>query len=169
MTPYESLHEEVRAGASALGGDDVAAVKLEIPPRADMGDYSTNAALVLAKVMGLAPREVAERLAQELGARLGGALERTEVAGPGFVNLHLSDRWYVGALGDLLASGEDFGSASLPAPLRINLEYVSANPTGPLHIGHARYAAYGDSLARILGFRGYEVTREFYINDFGSQ
>jgi arginyl-tRNA synthetase len=169
VTPYESLHEEVRAGASALGGDDVAAVKLEIPPRADMGDYSTNAALVLAKVMGLAPREVAERLAQELGARLGGALERTEVAGPGFVNLHLSDRWYVGALGDLLASGEDFGSASLPAPLRINLEYVSANPTGPLHIGHARYAAYGDSLARILGFRGYEVTREFYINDFGSQ
>jgi arginyl-tRNA synthetase len=96
VTPYESLHEVVRAGASALGGDDVTAVKLEVPPRADMGDYSTNAALVLAKVMGLAPREVAGRLAQELGSRLGGALERTEVAGPGFVNLHRRARRAVG-------------------------------------------------------------------------
>ena len=169
MTPYESLHEVVRAGASALGAEDVASVKLEVPPRAEMGDYSTNAALVLAKLVGQPPREVAGRLAEELATRLGEALERTEVAGPGFVNLHLRDSWYVEALAELLEAGEGYGSASLPEPLAINVEYVSANPTGPLHIGHARYAAYGDSLSRILAFRGYDVTREFYINDYGSQ
>jgi arginyl-tRNA synthetase len=169
MTPYESLHEVIRAGASALAGDDVTSVKLEVPPRAEMGDYSTNAALVLAKTMGLAPREVAGRLEQELATRLGGSLERTEIAGPGFVNLHLSDGWYLDALRELLAAGMSFGAARLPQAVQINVEFVSANPTGPLHIGHARYAAYGDSLSRILGFRGYDVTREFYINDYGSQ
>jgi len=169
MTPYESLHDTVRAGASALGAAEVASVKLEVPPRPELGDYSTNAALVLAQRLGLAPREVAGRLAVELQARLGAVLERTEVAGPGFVNLHLRDAWYVDALASLLAQGERFGSATLGEPVPINVEFVSANPTGPLHIGHARYAAYGDSLSRILGFRGYDVTREFYINDYGSQ
>jgi arginyl-tRNA synthetase len=169
VTPYESLHDTVRAGATALGAQDVASVKLEVPPRPDLGDYSTNAALVLAQRLGLAPREVADRLAAELAQRLGAALERTEVAGPGFVNLHLRDSWYVDALAALLAQGERFGSAVLAEPVSINVEFVSANPTGPLHIGHARYAAYGDSLSRILAFRGYDVTREFYINDYGSQ
>ena len=115
------------------------------------------------------PREVAARLADVLTLRLGSTLERTEVAGPGFLNLFMSDSWLTAALGDVLAGGERFGSVTLAAGEPVNLEYVSANPTGPVHIGHARGAAYGDSLARLLAFRGQEVTREFYVNDFGSQ
>jgi arginyl-tRNA synthetase len=169
VTPFEVLHEDVVAAAGALAGAEVAGVKLEVPPRAEMGDYSTNAALVLAQRLGGSPREIAERLAVELSERLGERVERCEVAGPGFVNLHLSDGWYADALASVLEAGERFGAASLPVAVSINVEFVSANPTGPLHIGHARYAAYGDSLSRILALRGYDVTREFYINDYGSQ
>jgi arginyl-tRNA synthetase len=162
----------VRDGAASLAGGDCAvarAAKLERPPRAELGDYSTNAALLLAPKLDLPPREVAEQLAAVLAARLGSGLARTEVAGPGFLNLYLSDRWLADALAGVLAAGDGFGSAELAAPTRVNLEFVSANPTGPLHIGHARGAAYGDALARLLAFRGFDVTREFYVNDFGSQ
>ena len=96
-------------------------------------------------------------------------LERSEVAGPGFLNLYLRDQWFVDALSHVLAEGERFGAETLDPPVAINVEFVSANPTGPLHIGHARQAAYGDALARILELRGYDVTREYYINDYGSQ
>lgn len=172
MTPLQTLHDAIRAAAVAVAGDagvGLEAVKLEIPPRAELGDYSTNAPLLLAPRLGRAPREVAELLAGELAASLGGALERSEVAGPGFLNLHLRDGWYTQALAWVLAEGERFGSATLDQPLSVDVEFVSANPTGPLHIGHARQAAYGDALARILAYRGYEVTREYYINDYGSQ
>ena len=172
MGPLEELHQAVRdAAASLVGGDRAVAraVKLERPPRAELGDYSTNAALLLAPKLDLAPREVAEQLAVVLAARLGSGLARTEVAGPGFLNLYLSDRWLADALAGVLAAGDGFGSAELAAPTPINVEFVSANPTGPLHIGHARGAAYGDALARLLAFRGFDVTREFYVNDFGSQ
>jgi len=169
VTPFESLRDAVVAAASSLVDGEVAGVKLEAPPRAELGDYSTNAALVLAPRLGAPPRQVAERLGAALAERLGEGLVRTEVAGPGFLNLHLADGWFVDALGGVLAAGERFGAASLPEPVPINVEFVSANPTGPLHIGHARYAAYGDSLSRILELRGYDVTREFYINDYGSQ
>ena len=172
MTPLQTLHDAIRAAAVAVAGDagvGLEAVKLEIPPRAELGDYSTNAPLLLAPRLGRAPREVAGLLAGELAASLGGALERSEVAGPGFLNLHLRDGWYTQALAWVLAEGERFGSATLDQPLSVDVEFVSANPTGPLHIGHARQAAYGDALARILAYRGYEVTREYYINDYGSQ
>jgi arginyl-tRNA synthetase len=169
MTVLDELHDAIRAAAAAVAGEAVPAVKLEVPPRAELGDYSTNAPLLLAPRVGAPARELAERLARELEQGLGGALERAEVAGPGFLNLHLSDGWYVGALASVLAAGERFGSATLAAPLKIDIEFVSANPTGPLHIGHARQAAYGDALARILEFRGHSVTREYYINDYGSQ
>ncbi|HEX2702155.1 MAG TPA: arginine--tRNA ligase, partial [Solirubrobacteraceae bacterium] len=97
------------------------------------------------------------------------SLARTEVAGPGFLNLFVSDRWLVDALGGVLAAGKRFGAAELPVAESVNVEFVSANPTGPVHIGHARGAVYGDALARLLEFRGYGVTREFYVNDYGSQ
>jgi arginyl-tRNA synthetase len=169
MTPQESLHEVIRAAAAAVAGQEVPAVKLEVPPRAELGDYSTNAPLLLAPRLGASARDVAERLGGELHARLGAALERFEVAGPGFLNLHLADAWFIEALAGVLAAGDRFGAHTLTAAATIDVEFVSANPTGPLHIGHARHAAYGDALSRILEFRGFDVTREYYINDQGSQ
>ncbi len=172
MTPLDTLHDAIRAATAAVAGEvevTPESVKLEVPPRAELGDYSTNAPLLLAPRLGAPAREVAQRLAGELAASLGGALERTEVAGPGFLNLYLSDGWYVEALASVLSANERFGAATLKAPRAVDVEFVSANPTGPLHIGHARQAAYGDALSRILAYRGYEVTREYYINDYGSQ
>lgn len=136
---------------------------LERPKLAQHGDFSTNAAMLLAKPLGRAPREIAIDLQQTIAAELGDALARSEVAGPGFINLFLADRF----LDDALAAFE-------PAPREprgesINIEFVSANPTGPVHLGHARNAAYGDGLGRILRFDGYDVTREYYVNDAGSQ
>jgi arginyl-tRNA synthetase len=172
MGPVEHLHQAVRDSAAALVGGDgalAAAVKLERPPRPELGDYSTNAALLLAPRLESSPREVAARLGAALEARLGGALERTDVAGPGFLNLFVSDRWLIDALGGVIAAGPRFGAAELATRESINLEFVSANPTGPVHVGHARGAAYGDALGRLLSFRGFDVTREFYVNDYGSQ
>ena len=172
MGSVEHLHEAVRASAASLVGGDcalVAAVKLERPPRPELGDYSTNAALLLAPRLESSPREVAGRLGAALEARLGGALDRTEVAGPGFLNLFVSDQWLIDALTGVIAAGERFGAVEIGAGESANLEFVSANPTGPVHIGHARGAAYGDALGRLLSFRGYDVTREFYVNDYGSQ
>jgi len=146
-------------------------ITLERPPRPDFGDYSTNAALLLAPRMRRSPREVAEQLGAQLASTLGPALERFDVAGPGFVNLHLADRWLRDALAGALAAGGRFGGGSGAVELGdpVLIEFVSANPTGPMHVGHARNAAYGDALARLLEFRGERVTREFYINDAGSQ
>jgi arginyl-tRNA synthetase len=152
-------------GAGGRGG----AITLERPPRAELGDYSTNAALLLAPGVGRPPREVAERLGGLLQSSLGASLGRFEVAGPGFLNLFLADRWLSGALAGALAAGEDFAAGAARAPERILVEFVSANPTGPMHVGHARNAAYGDALARLLAFHGHRVGREFYVNDAGSQ
>ncbi|HXD53625.1 MAG TPA: arginine--tRNA ligase, partial [Solirubrobacteraceae bacterium] len=173
--PLRALRRAVERSAADLlgdGGEAVAAsrpITLERPKRAEFGDYSTNAALLLAPGVGAPPREVAERLGGSLEQLLGASLERFEVAGPGFVNLFLSDGWVRGALAGVLAAGERFGAGGADRPERINIEFVSANPTGPLHVGHARNAAYGDSLARMLAFHGHEVGREFYVNDAGSQ
>jgi arginyl-tRNA synthetase len=172
MGPVEHLHEAVRGSAASLVGGDcalAAAVKLERPPRPELGDYSTNAALLLAPRLESSPRKVAGRLGAALEARLGGALDRTEVAGPGFLNLFVSDQWLIDALTGVIAAGERFGAVEIGAGESANLEFVSANPTGPVHIGHARGAAYGDALGRLMSFRGYDVTREFYVNDYGSQ
>ncbi len=153
----------------ATDGDRFDAITLERPPRPEFGDYSTNAALLLAPTLGVAPREVAERLGAELERRLGEDLERFEVAGPGFVNLFLADSWLLDALAGCLNTGKELRAGGTPSPERILVEFVSANPTGPMHVGHARNAAYGDSLARVLAFHGHVVAREFYVNDAGSQ
>jgi arginyl-tRNA synthetase len=172
--PVDELRAAVEeASASAAAGAGASAPKsrptLERPRQADHGDYATNAAMLLAPVMKAAPRDVAGRLAEELTAGLGASLERVEVAGPGFLNLFLSDAWYLDALGHVLAAGDRFGAGSAGVFEQVDVEFVSANPTGPLHVGHARNAAYGDALARLFSFVGHDVTREFYINDFGSQ
>jgi arginyl-tRNA synthetase len=172
LTTTEQLRAEVLGAAVALAGEGMSLrqeIALERPPRAELGDYSTNAALLLAPGLGAPPREVAQQLGAELQARLGGNLERFEVAGPGFLNLFLHPRWFAAALREMLGAAEAFGAGGAAQPERILVEFVSANPTGPMHVGHARNAAYGDALARVLRLHGHEVAREFYVNDAGSQ
>jgi arginyl-tRNA synthetase len=144
---------------------------LDRPPKPELGDYSSNAAMLLAAPLGDNPRAVAARLQTELERDLGdaGALERIEVAGPGFVNLFLSDAWYRRALARLVAAGEELGPAPTASPERVLVEFLSANPTGPLHVGGGRHAAYGDALVRLLQAVGHEVGREYYVNDAGGQ
>jgi arginyl-tRNA synthetase len=166
--PLGGLRGAVLEAVGELGGG-APRITLERPPRADFGDYSTNAALLLAPTLEAAPREIAERLGSALQVRLGAQLERFEVAGPGFVNLFLADSWLLGALAQTLGAGEEFGGGGAASSERILAEFVSANPTGPMHVGHARNAAYGDALARLLSFHGHDVEREFYVNDAGSQ
>jgi arginyl-tRNA synthetase len=169
VSPEAGDRRPVRAavGQTAAGGRG--AITLERPPRADFGDYSTNAALLLARGLGSPPREVARDLGSALAKRLGAGLQRFEVAGPGFLNLFMADSWFGSALAATLDAGKAFGAGGAEAPERILVEFVSANPTGPMHVGHARNAAYGDALARVLAFRGHDVDREFYVNDAGSQ
>ncbi|HEY2478418.1 MAG TPA: arginine--tRNA ligase [Solirubrobacterales bacterium] len=177
MPPTDSIAElkgAVEAAARALrdGEPTEPAPTLDRPPKPDLGDYSSNAAMLLAGPLGDNPRAVAERLRGELEGSLGGAvgsIDRVEVAGPGFVNLFLSDAWYRRALAALVGAGDDLGPAPTASPERINVEFVSANPTGPLHVGGGRGAAYGDAVARLLAAAGHEVEREYYINDAGSQ
>jgi arginyl-tRNA synthetase len=144
---------------------------LDRPPKAELGDYSSNAAMLLAAPLGEAPRDVAARLAAELERDLGGEglLDRVEVAGPGFVNLFLADEWYRRAMARLGEAGEALGPAPVGSPQRILVEYVSANPTGPLHVGGGRHAAYGDALVRLLRAAGHDVQSEYYVNDAGGQ
>jgi arginyl-tRNA synthetase len=171
MTPLADLRLAVAAAVTAMaeGEGPRGTLTLERPPRADFGDYSTNAALLLAPMMSTPPRAVAERLGEELTRALGGRVARVEVAGPGFLNLFLSDAWFAGSLAGVLPEGESFGGGGAAAPERVDLEFVSANPTGPLTVAHGRHAAFGDALGRILRFHGHEVSREFYVNDHGSQ
>jgi arginyl-tRNA synthetase len=157
------------SGKSGGRGGGRGGISLERPRRAEFGDYSTNAALLLAPGLGAPPREVAERLGAALQERLGTSLERFEIAGPGFLNLFLADGWLKKALAAVLAAGVDFGRGGAAVPERVLVEFVSANPTGPMHVGHARNAAYGDALARMLELYGHDVDREFYVNDAGSQ
>jgi arginyl-tRNA synthetase len=171
VTPVNDLRAAVHDAAARLanGAATKSAPTLERPKQADHGDYATNAALVLAPLLKAPPREVAERLGGALRDRLGEALERVEVAGPGFLNLFLADAWYVGALDWVLAAGDGYGGGGASPALRVNVEFVSANPTGPLTAASGRHAAYGDALARVLGFAGHEVVREYYFNDAGTQ
>jgi len=169
--PIAELRAAVSRAALALRDGEPTGPEptLERPPKAELGDYSSNAAMLLAAPLGENPRDVAARLATELSEQLGPeTVDRIEVAGPGFVNLFLADGWYRRAMASL-AGGERLGPAPVSSPERILVEFVSANPTGPLHVGGGRHAAYGDSLVRLLEAVGHEVQREFYVNDAGGQ
>jgi arginyl-tRNA synthetase len=162
---------ELLAEAGAVA-PQTPAVELSPATRPEHGDLTSNAAMVSARAAGMAPRDLASALGERWLAGPGAALcERVEVAGPGFLNLFLADAWYHGAVRRILSEGEEFGRGALPeaARMKMNVEFVSVNPTGPLHVGHARYASYGDALCRIFAFAGHDVTREFYVNDFGTQ
>jgi arginyl-tRNA synthetase len=168
-----ALRGAVEGAARALRDGEVSEPRptLERPPKPELGDYSSNAAMLLARHLSDNPRTVAEQLREQLEANadLAPNLERIEVAGPGFVNFFLADSWYLRALGDLAAAGEDLGPAPTASPEKVLVEFVSANPTGPIHVGTGRHAAYGDSLVRLLQAAGHDVQREYYINDAGSQ
>jgi arginyl-tRNA synthetase len=170
--PLEGLRRAVLAAAASVRGagrELSAPPRLERPKHAAQGDYSTNAAMLLAPALGAPPREIAQRLAAALGDTLAEDLQRSEIAGPGFLNLVLSDGWHRGALHTVLEAGERYGAGGAPAPERVLVEFVSANPTGPLVAASGRHAAYGDALARILEHHGHTVSREYYFNDAGSQ
>ena len=173
MSALTDLHDAVRRAASAVadGAENATLDKatLERPKQADHGDFATNAAMVLTKALKRPPRDIAADLAQRLQDDLGPLVERVDIAGPGFLNVVLTDSWFTGALASVLTAGEEFGAGGADPVRKVNIEFVSANPTGPLHVGHTRNAAYGDALARIFELYGHEVTREFYVNNYGSQ
>ena len=156
----------MRAG-ELPAGLDVARVAVEPPRDPAHGDLSTNAAMVLAKPAGMAPRALAERIKARLAVH--GDVIAAEVAGPGFLNLRLADSFWHARLAEVLRAGTDYGSSRIGGGKPVNVEYVSANPTGPLHVGHGRGAVVGDALAALLAKAGHEVCREYYINDAGAQ
>ncbi|HEY3726330.1 MAG TPA: arginine--tRNA ligase [Solirubrobacteraceae bacterium] len=169
--PLPELRAAVRTAAAAVKGDGEppAQIRVERPKREGQGDYSTNVAMLLAPVLGAPPREIASRVGESLAAALGGELAGYEVAGPGFLNLSLSEDWHRQALRSILLAGRAYGCGGADPPLRVLVEFVSANPTGPLVAASGRHAAYGDALSRILAHHGHTVWREYYFNDAGSQ
>lgn len=173
-----NLFAEIRAlivehlGAMAQAGElpaglDTSAVSVEPPRDKGHGEAATNAAMVLAKPAGLPPRAIAEKLAARLAQ--DSRITQAEVAGPGFLNLTLSPKAWQGVVRAALTLGQDFGRSTYGAGRRVNVEFVSANPTGPMHVGHVRGAVVGDALSNLLAFAGWDVTREYYINDGGAQ
>ena len=148
-------------------GIDLSRVVVEPPRDASHGDMATNAAMVLAKEAKAKPRDLAEAMAIKL--RADDLIASVDVAGPGFINLTLKPTAWSDALRTVLSEGESYGRSGLGAAQKVNVEYVSANPTGPMHVGHCRGAVFGDALAGLLTFAGYDVTREYYINDAGAQ
>lgn len=174
MNLFEEIRSTVLDALAAMERDgalpaglDFAAVAVEPPRDAAHGDMATNAAMVLSKPAGQKPREIAEALATRLAAdpRIASA----DVAGPGFLNLRLADGVWQGLVARILSEGAAYGKSAIGAGRRVNIEFVSANPTGPMHVGHTRGAVFGDALANLMQLAGYDVTREYYINDGGAQ
>ncbi len=160
-----ALDQMVQAGELPQGLD-FGNVAVEPPRDPAHGDMATNAAMVLAKPAGMKPREIADRLAARL---TDGRIAAAEVAGPGFLNLRLSPAVWQGVVATAIREGADFGRSAIGAGQKVNVEFVSANPTGPMHVGHVRGAVFGDALANLLAFSSHDVTREYYINDGGAQ
>ncbi|MGN6116375.1 MAG: arginine--tRNA ligase, partial [Nitrobacter sp.] len=171
---FADVLARVHAVCTALAGDGVLPAGLDLsrivvePPRdASHGDMATNAAMVLAKDAKAKPRDLADQIATRL--RADPLIDRVDIAGPGFINLTLKPQVWSDALRTVLREGEGYGRSAIGAGEKVNVEYVSANPTGPMHVGHCRGAVFGDALASLLSAAGYDVTREYYINDAGAQ
>ena len=172
-TQIEQLEAAIKAAleqaliAGSLSGQIPDTIKLERPKDRDHGDYATSIALQLAKSAGKNPRDVAQIISQLLTGTEG--ISKVDIAGPGFINITLNRANQAELVSRILKATKDYGKGSALAGVRINLEFISANPTGPLHLGHTRWAAVGDSLGRVLSAAGADVKREFYINDRGNQ
>lgn len=163
------LSSAVRQALGELGLDAPDDIQLELPAHREHGDFSSNVAMRLARGAGRPPRELAQQIVDRIAADPPQHVLSVEVAGPGFVNFRLDDGWLQQIVPSVLAAGEDYGRSDIGTGRKVMVEFVSANPTGPVHAGHARGAVYGDSLARLLSFTGHDVEREFYINDRGVQ
>lgn len=174
MNVFAHVEERIRSALAALQarGDlpaDLAVGDIDVEPTKDAahGDVASNVAMVLAKAARAKPRDIAEKVMAELARQPG--FEKLVVAGPGFVNITLAPSVWQGVVTSILKEGDAYGRGTLGRGEPINVEYVSANPTGPMHVGHCRGAVFGDALANLLAFAGYKVTREYYINDAGAQ
>jgi arginyl-tRNA synthetase len=166
----EALRDAVDKASNELGIEPPDTIELERPARREHGDWSTNVVMVTAKPAGRNPRELASRLIEILSADLPPHVESVEVAGPGFVNFHLAPTWLHDVLGEIVAQGEaGYARHAFGTGGRVQVEFVSANPTGPIHVGNGWFASYGDSVARLLERCGYDVSREYYVNDTGGQ
>jgi arginyl-tRNA synthetase len=166
----DQLLAALRVALGAAGFPEPAeGVALTPPKDSGHGDFTTNVALQLAKPVGMAPRDIAAKVVVALESERPAHLERAEIAGPGFINLHLSPTWLHDVLRSVVAQGERYGHGRALAGSRINLEFVSSNPTGPIHAGAGRWVAVGDALANLLAAEGAEVHREYYLNDAGNQ
>src|SRR5436305_1418428 len=164
------VHGACRALAADAGwpeGIDFSRIVVEPPRDPTHGDMATNAAMVLAKDVRAKPRNLAEQIAARL--RTDDIIASVDIAGPGFINLTLKPKAWSDALRTVLREGHAYGRSAIGATEKVNVEYVSANPTGPMHVGHCRGAVFGDALSSLLAFSGYQVTREYYINDAGEQ
>ncbi len=174
MDVFAGFHGHVLAAVQQLKHDRIVpndarldGINLVSPKDPSHGDLATNAAMVLAKPSGLAPRALAERIVPLLAS--DAYIERVEIAGPGFINLTLTKSFWPNVLRMVLEQGDAFGQSAIGKGETVNVEYVSANPTGPMHVGHCRGAVFGDALANLLAFAGHDVTREYYVNDAGAQ
>ena len=173
-TIKEDLYQRLEAAALSakekglLNLETVPAFTIEIPREKSHGDFAGNIAMLLAKQARMAPRKIAEIIVSELD-QTGSFIEQVEIAGAGFINFRLQKKWLTEGLADIIQQGKDYGNSQVGQGKKVQVEFVSANPTGELHMGNARGAALGDSLASILQAAGYEVEREFYINDAGNQ
>ena len=174
MDVFAQIENRVAAALEALKADgalpadvSTSGIEVETPRDATHGDLATNAAMVLAKPARMKPRDIADKLQAKLAAADG--IEAVSVAGPGFLNLTLKPEVWHGLVRAILEEGADYGRSTAGNGKKVNVEYVSANPTGPMHVGHCRGAVFGDVLANLLAFAGYDVTREYYVNDAGGQ
>ena len=161
-----SIKKAIAAGALPEG--EISSFNIEVPADRANGDYSTNAAMASARIFRLPPRKIAEAIVENLDLS-GSMFEKCEIAGAGFINFYFSDDFYAEILIDLEEKGDDYGRSDFGQGKKVMVEFVSANPTGPMHMGNARGGALGDSLACVLDYAGYNVNREFYINDAGNQ
>ena len=174
MNIFDHVRQRIEAACRVLQAEGVlpadlplARLTVEAPRDSSHGDVATNVAMVLGKIAGMAPRALAELLAGRL--QTSESIAAVEVAGPGFINIRLSGRFWTDELATILKTGRAYGDSTLGGGHKVNVEYVSTNPTGPLHIGHCRGAVYGDALAALLSKAGFDVTKEYYVNDAGAQ
>ncbi|MEP6550785.1 MAG: arginine--tRNA ligase, partial [Gemmatimonadales bacterium] len=168
MTAAEQIRAELIRAARGLGALEDVDPLLERPRESSHGDWATNLAMVLAKPLKSRPREIAERLRDAMNLETAG-VSKIDIAGPGFMNFWIDAGRIASGLGDIIAADENFGRSTIGTGRVVNVEFVSANPTGPLHVGHGRQAALGDAISTLLEVTGWKVTREFYYNDAGAQ
>ncbi|MGM0502553.1 MAG: arginine--tRNA ligase [Bacillota bacterium] len=162
----KSAIKQAIANNDEINVEQVPQIKIEVPREEEHGDYATNIAMVLAGQVGMAPRQIAEIIAQDLKQDI---IEEIVIAGPGFINFHLNNNYLYQVIENIHQTADEYGTSDLGLGKKVQVEFVSANPTGPLHVGHSRGAVVGDVLANILETAGYEVQREYYINDAGNQ